>query len=80
MSRGCLVIATNVGGNTELCKKKYLCKKKEYLKIEKMLENISKEDLKNEAISNIEKSKEYSESKLETKRKLFLNKIISGEK
>ena len=80
MSRGCLVIATNVGGNTELCKEKYLCHKKSYKEIENIIENVNKSDLRTEAISNIQIAKEYSENALSKKRENYMNKILFGEK
>ena len=80
MSRGCLVIATNVGGNTELCKEKYLCHKKSYKEIENIIENVNKSDLRTEAISNIQIAKEYSENALTKKRENYMNKILFGEK
>lgn len=80
MSRGCLVIATNVGGNTELCKEKYLCHKKSYKEIENIIENVNKSDLSTEATSNIQIAKEYSENALTKKRENYMNKILFGEK
>lgn len=75
MSRGCLCMGSNIAGIPELLDNKYLFKAGNVNKIVKLLKNITKDDLLNQAERNIKESKKYSKTILDLKRRNFIHKV-----
>lgn len=77
MSRGCLCIASNAGGNVELIDNEYIFKKKNIkdlkAKTTKMIKTNQKKDI---AKVNYEKTKKYCMNELDNKRAKFYNKCL----
>ena len=74
MSRGCPAIGSNAGGIPELLEKNCIFNKFNYKELaELILKNShNKEWLRNKAIRNFEKAKDYEKNKIELKRNKFL--------
>ena len=78
MTKACPIMASNVGGNLELVKDKdFIFKRKSVRQIVKIIKNISKEKMIEQAEKNFENAKEYSQKILEKKRKDILDKFIN---
>lgn len=78
MSKACPVIVSNVGGNTELIKdKKFIFKRKNVRHLVKIIKNISKEQMIEQAENNFDNAKEYLQENLEEKRKDILEKFVN---
>ncbi len=77
MSRGCVVISTNVGGFPEIIKNDFMVNKGDYKEIANKIDKLSKNInfYKNEAIKNYEFSKKFSKEMLEKKRDKFYESI-----
>lgn len=77
MSRGCPVIASQVGGIVELLDNDYLIKSGDYKNLsKKILELISeKESMKQQAEKNFYEAGQYYNNNIELKRKEFLNEF-----
>ncbi|WFB63282.1 glycosyltransferase [Sphingobacterium sp. WM] len=77
MSRGCPVIATNVGGIPELIQSNKTYNSKDYMKLGNLIsDNINNiNELISMSVINFNKSKEYSFEKINARRNTFFNKI-----
>ena len=77
MSRACPVVASTVGGIPEIIDNKFLAKTKSqndlFIKIKKIL---TLENLKEQAIANYNKSKEFENNLLSTKREEFYSLVL----
>lgn len=78
MSRACPIIGSKTGGIPELISEKYIFRRKNVNDIVNLLESImySKEELKDMAIKNYEKSKKFENKLLTEKRNKFYKKIL----
>ena len=78
MSRACPIIGSKTGGIPELISEKYIFRRKNVNDIVNLLESImySKEELKDMAIKNYEKSKKFENELLTEKRNKFYKKIL----
>jgi len=76
MSTGCPIICSRVGGNSELAAPYYIYKKRNYVELEKILKNITTNELKKEANRSFELSKEYQKEILDKKRNEFYKKFM----
>lgn len=72
MSRGCLTIGTKVGGIPELVYPEYLFKKGDVNSIASILEHITTDDLKNQAVKNYNAAKDYDVNELNNRRHNFI--------
>ena len=79
MSRGCPCIGTNVGGIPEILSEDVIIKKKDYKALEEKINQliVNKKLLKERAIRNIKKSKEFEKSVLTEKREKFIGQMLS---
>ena len=75
MSRGCLCMGSNVGGVPELINKDLLFLKSDVAAIVRILRGISEDDLRNQAVANFEKAKEFDINVLKQKRNSFLEEF-----
>lgn len=77
MSRGCPVLASNVGGIPELIESKYLFEPDDYLKLSSMLNKYisNKEELYKMGLENFETSKKYDRVILDERRTKFLTEF-----
>lgn len=76
MSCACPIIVSNAGGNPELANRKYVFKKGKIKELEKILNHISIDDLKEEAKRSFEVSKQYQKEILDKKRDEFYINFI----
>lgn len=76
MSKGCMVVASNVGGNYELIEKKYLYKKHNYKQLAKILAGVTPDEIKKNAINNYKKSQKYCKDILEKRRDKFYKEFV----
>lgn len=76
MSRGCMAIGSRVGGIPELIDEKYLVARKNSNEIFRILNNLTKTELKNIAVENYQKTQEYSFSILDEKRTEFIKEYF----
>ncbi|WAM33635.1 glycosyltransferase family 4 protein [Caldicellulosiruptor morganii] len=79
MSRGCPAIGTRVGGIPELIDNNFVIKPKDFRGLAfKILELVNDKDLmKEQAIRNFEKSKDYVKELLDERREKFLNEFVT---
>lgn len=75
MSRGCPTIGTNAGGIPELISSKYIYRKDSVEELVKLIIKI-KNDMKDQAFSNYNKSLEFLSVKLDKKRDDYYNNIL----
>lgn len=80
MSRGCPVLATKVGGNPELLQKDCLFTKGSVRAIVDIVSKVVDLDMKKIAIRNFNKSKEFYETYLQSKRKNFYDQFLAEYK
>lgn len=82
MSRGCPVIASEVGGIVELIDHDWLIKSGDYVELsEKILDLVNdKEIMKQQAIRNFEEAKKYDKDRIEMKRNGFLREFKENVK
>lgn len=78
MSKGCPVIASDVGGNYELIDNEYIFKKGNVKALIKILRKLTSRDLQKQAQINFNKSKEYEKSLLNEKRNKFYFDFINN--
>ncbi len=76
MSRGCLCLGSNIAGIPELLHKDYLFKKGRSNEITKLLLNVTAEKLRQCAMDNFNKAKEYDQSILDKNRVDFFKNIL----
>lgn len=76
MSRGCMVVCSDVGGNSELASSNYIFKKKDIKQIAKILENIN-DQIAKESKRSFEVAKKYEKNYLNKKRDEFYNNAIN---
>ena len=79
MSRGCLVICSDVGGNYELIDRKYLYSKKNIKQFICIIKSVDKEQLIEQSKKNFEKAKKFQKDKLDAKRDDFYKMFISDK-
>lgn len=75
MSRACPAIGSSAGGIPELLDESYIFKKKKVNRLSKILKNVKIDELKEQAIRNYEKVKDFDNEILNKKRKEFYKKI-----
>lgn len=75
MSRACPAVGSSTGGIPELLDENFIFKKKKVNRLSKILDNVKIDELKNQAIRNYEKAKEFDNEILDKKRKEFYKKI-----
>ena len=73
MSRGCPIIASNAGGNSELISNEFIFKKKNTKQLLNLIKKMDKEKMKIESINNFNESKKYYIESLRKKRTKFMN-------
>ena len=73
MSRGCIVFASNAGGNVELVSNKYIFKKGRYKDIKKIFERFNINDINNIMNEEFEIVKKYEKNNLSIIRNKFYN-------
>lgn len=79
MSKACLIIASNVGGNTELIEdKKCIFKKGNVKQLIRSIEYLSREKMEENAEMNFYNAKNYLKENLEKKRNNILKKYIEN--
>lgn len=76
MSRGCFCLGSRTGGIPELLDDKYIFSKGAVSEIAEKLQSISKNDIKEQAIYNYNKAKEYDVDILNQRRSNFIQKFI----
>jgi len=76
MSLGCPVVGTNVGGMSELIDNSFLVKKKNAKSIKNKILDLNQKKLIEQSKKNLEKSKEYEEKVLNSKRSAFYKSIF----
>lgn len=77
MSRGLLCIGANTAAIPELIQPKYVTRRKSHKDIIKLIENMSKEELIEQAKFNFEKAKIYQEEVINARRNKFFDHIIN---
>lgn len=75
MSRGVLCICANAGAMPEMIDAEYVVKRKSIDEIVTVLNEISIEDLKKQAVRNFNEAKKYEKQFLDEKRNAFFKKI-----
>lgn len=75
MSRGLLCICANTAAMPEMVDPEYIIERKSVNDIVRVLQNISIEILKNQAIRNFNEARKYEDSLLDEKRNTFFQKI-----
>ncbi|NDI34869.1 glycosyltransferase family 4 protein [Chengkuizengella sediminis] len=77
MSRACPIIASNAGGIPELVEEKHIFKKGNCNELSTKINSLlsDKEEMKNQAIRNFNKSRDYYHEKLDMRRNDFLNEF-----
>lgn len=75
MSRGCPALGSSAGGIPELLDPQFVFRKGSTKDIKKILKEYDKKTMKNQAIINFEKAKEYNKKILEKRRSDFLLKF-----
>lgn len=75
MSRACPAIGSTTGGIPELLEPKYIFKKKKYKKLVRILNQIKKEDLEEQAKKNYNMSKKFDDKILYSKRQKFYKSL-----
>ena len=80
MSRGCPVIASDVGGNPELIDNNFIFKKKKYKELCNCILKMDKETMFKQAELNFNNSKTYLNVVLSSRRTEFLKKYAKGIK
>lgn len=75
MSRGCLCAGSSIAGIPELLSPKYLFNAGNVKQIAKILANIEKDQLKEQAKRNIERARLYASSVLDERRTAFLEEF-----
>ncbi len=78
MSRGCPVICTDIGGNSELISKEYLYPKKKINKFIEKLLLINAENYSDISLTNFNTAKGYNKQDLDKKRNEFYMNFING--
>lgn len=78
MSRGCPALGSTVGGIPELLNEKFIISNNSYKQLSKLITNLieNKELMKEAAIINFDKSKEYEKQKLDLKKANFYKQIF----
>lgn len=77
MSRGLMCIGANTAAIPELIEQQFVTRRKSSDDIVKILENVTKGQLKEQAKINFNEARNYEEEKLNTRRKEFFDKIIN---
>ena len=78
MSRGCPVICTDIGGNSELISKEYLYPKKKINKFIEKLLLINAENYSDISLTNFKAAKKYNKQNLDKKRNEFYMNFINN--
>jgi glycosyltransferase involved in cell wall biosynthesis len=78
MSRGCVVICANTGGNYELIEQKCIYSKNKLNSLIEKILSIGKENFEEISIRNYNNSKKYSENVLNQKRDKFYKEFIEN--
>jgi len=78
MSRGCLCLGSNIAGIPELLTKQFLFQKGDIEGIVRILNSITSDTMREEAIKNFELAKEYDQDILNERRKNFLMEFKSS--
>lgn len=79
ISRGCPCVVSDAGGNPELINRNYVYKKGDINSlVNKILKILEKDNLKNSAIENFEKSKDYYSNKLDERRQNFYSSVFDN--
>ena len=76
MSRGLLCICANTAAMPEMVEPEYVVARKSVNDIVNVLQNISTESLREQAVRNFNEAKMYDESVLNAKRNVFFEKVI----
>ncbi len=76
MSQACPCVVSNAGGNVELIDEKFIFQKGNVNSLLKILSDINKEALKNQATKNYEHAKNYKKELLDDKRMNFYKKFM----
>ncbi len=77
MSRGLMCVGANTAAIPELIEKQFVTRRKSSDDIVKILENVTKGQLKEQAKRNFDEARNYEEEKLNIRRKDFFDKIIN---
>ena len=80
MSRGLMCVGANTAAIPELIEQQFVTRRKSYDDIVKILENVTKEQLMEQAKRNFDEARNYEEEKLNARRKEFFDKIINDIK
>lgn len=75
MSRGLLCICTDAGAMPEMIEPEYIVRKKSVDDIVSVLQGISNDKLKEQAVRNFNEAKKYEEKVLEVKRNIFFEDV-----
>ena len=77
MSRGLMCVGANTAAIPELIEQQFVTRRKSSDDIVKILENVTREQLMEQAKRNFNEAKKYEEEKLNTRRREFFDKIIT---
>lgn len=80
MSRGLMCVGAKTAAIPELIEQQFVTRRKSSDDIVKILENLTKEQLMEQAKRNFDEARNYEEEKLNTRRKEFFDKIINDIK
>ena len=80
MSRGLMCIGASTAAIPELIEQQFVTRRKSSDDIVKILENVTKEQLMEQAKRNFDEARNYEEEKLNVRRKEFFDKIINDIK
>lgn len=80
MSRGLMCVGANTAAIPELIEQQFVTRRKSSDDIVKILENVTKEQLMEQAKRNFEEARNYEEEKLNARRREFFDKIINDIK
>ena len=79
MSRGCIVLASDAGGNTELISSKYIFKKGNEKQILKMIENFNQNEIEDIIKKEYVTVQKYERNKLNKKRNSFFEEFFESK-
>lgn len=80
MSRGLMCVGANTAAIPELIEKRFVTRRKSSDDIANILDNVTKEQLKEQALINFNEAKKYEEEKVNARRRDFFDKIINDIK